>query len=167
MENPNKKFWPGAMLFLLGMAVGIFPGAIKLDQMTRQTETERAETAKLNDGLRKGMMNYQQQLAEEKQNHAADRDGCEKIVMGDGARTVLADLNHRYQGPAIFAQTLGVMLEIPDSHREQYAASPGPIWIVPRAIKPQVVADGVFGAVYTHVWPDGRTDGWKPAGRAE
>ena len=160
MENPNRKLRGSVALIIFGIILGSIPGMIRFDQMRRQVDAELAESTKLNDGLRAA-------IADEKQKRVAEHEDCQNAILGDGARTILADLNHRYQGPAIFAQTLGVMLEIPDGHREQFAGVPGPIWIVPRAIKPQVLADGVFGGVYTHIWPNGRNDGWHMPARAE
>jgi hypothetical protein len=63
---------------------------------------------------------------------------------------------------------LGVSVTMPRTGTIASAPRPstGPIWVVPRAITPHVV-DGVLGAAYTHIWPDGRTDGWHAPARAE
>jgi hypothetical protein len=146
MENPEKHVWRSAMLVVFGIVLGLIPGGIRLDQMRREVEAERAETQKLNDGLRAGLMNYERELSDEKQKHSTDRADCQNAILGDSGRTVLVDLQH-----------------------------PMTIWVVPRTITPHVVdgipfsvPDGItLGAAYTHIWPDGRTDGWQRPSRAE
>lgn len=48
MENPNKNALRAAVLFLLGIAIGIGAGAIKIEQL-RQEEQDAAESFTLNN----------------------------------------------------------------------------------------------------------------------
>jgi len=162
MENPYRKLRESVALIIFGIILGSIPGMIRLDQMRREVEAERAETQKLNDGLRAGLMNYERELSDEKQKHSTDRADCQNAILGDGARTILLDLNHPWGSP--IQQVMGVSLTLPPPGNSSFAT--GPMWVIPRAITPHVV-DGVLGAAYTHIWPDGRTDGWQRPSRAE
>ena len=156
MENPNRQIWRSMLLVLFGLALGAIPSAIRTDQLRRQVEADRAETAQLNDALRK-------QLAETMEKY----NDCRTVIRNDGdVRTVLVDLNHPY-GEA-FQRIYGASLTMPftPSNGIPSRIATGPIWVIPRSITPHVI-DGVLGAAYTHIWPDGRNDGWKAAPRAE
>jgi hypothetical protein len=142
-------------MFFLGLTVGAIPMGIKLDQLRRQVDAELAESMKLNEELRAA-------VADEKQKRAAERADCQNAILGDSGRTVLVDVNHPY-GPEI-QQLLGVSLTLPPRGNPAFAT--GPIWVVPRTITPHVV-DGVLGGLYTHIWPNGRNDGWHMPARAE
>jgi hypothetical protein len=164
MENPNRHIVQSALLVVFGMILGGIPGAIKLDQLRRQVDAELAESTKLNEELRAA-------VADEKQKRAAEHADCQNAILGDGGRTILVDTNHPYG--AIHQTFYGALLEMPGAAevtaRNQLGivqVGPGPIWVIPRAITPHVV-DGILGAAYTHVWPNGRTDGWHMPSRAE
>ena len=155
MENPYRKLRGSVALIIFGIILGSIPGMIRFDEMRRQVGAELAESTKLNDGLRAA-------IADEKQKHAAEHADCQNAILSDSGRTVLVDVNHPY-GPEI-QQLLGVSLTLPPHGNPAFAT--GPIWVVPRTITPHVV-DGVLGGLYTHIWPNGRNDGWHMPSRAE
>lgn len=162
MENPNRKLARFAWVFLFGVAVGMIPMMIKFDQLRREAEFERAESVKIREQLRTAFL-------EEKEQHASDNRDCEAEARqtsrgdddGDGARTILVDRNHPYGPPAW--NMFGVSIVLPPPGAQ---VNVSPIWVIPRAVTPHVV-DGILGGVYTHIWPNGRTDGWQMPGRAE
>jgi len=155
MENPNRQILRSIALVMFGIVIGVIPKQIQLDQIRRQVDAELAETTRLNEELRAA-------VADEKQKHAAEHADCQNAILGDSGRTVLVDVNHPY-GPEI-QQLLGVSLTLPPRGNPAFAT--GPIWVVPRTITPHVV-DGVLGGLYTHIWPNGRNDGWHMPSRAE
>jgi hypothetical protein len=171
VENPNRHILRSALLVVFGMFLGLIPGAIKLDQMRRQVDAERADYQKLNAAATKQLAELRSAIDDEAQKHAADKADCQNAVLGDGARTILVDQNHPYGPPQ--QNFFGALVTIPGAEESAaarklgvIAVGPGPIWVIPRAITPRVV-DGVLGGAYTHVWPDGRSDGWKIPQRAE
>jgi len=157
MDNPNSRIVRYALLVVFSMILGGIPGAIRFDQMRHQVDAELAESTKLNDGLRAA-------IADEKQKHATEHADCQNAILGDSGRTVLVDVNHPY-GPEI-QQLLGVSLTMPPRGQLMIQVPQGPIWVVSRTITPHVV-DGVLGGLYTHIWPNGRNDGWHMPSRAE
>jgi hypothetical protein len=156
VENPNRHILRSALLVVFGMVLGLIPGAIRFDQMRRQVDAELAESTKLNDGLRAA-------IADEKQKHAAEHADCQNAILGDGARTILVDLNHPLGTGRTSIQIDAALVMLPQGNP---ALNMGPMWVVPRAINPRVI-DGALGGAYTHIWPDGRTDGWHTPARAE
>lgn len=163
MENPQNSVLRAVRFVLFGIAIGFIPGMIRVQQLDRQIEAERADAAKLNEGLRAA-------IVDEKKKHDADREGCQKLVSSESGYTVLLDLNHPW-GIAPGASFGGVLqvesvtLALPPGNPVR--TNPyGPMWVIPRIITPHVM-DGILGAAYTHIWPSGHTDGWQMAGRAE
>jgi hypothetical protein len=158
MENPNKQIWRSVMLVLFGLALGAIPGLIKLDQMRRQTQTEIDATYK-----EIAIVRHSAVLAAERADD--EKAKCDALT-ADDSRTILVDLNHPYGDTQQYL--FGASLTMPFRPATVVASSiaTGPIWVIPHAVTPHVI-DGVLGAAYTHIWPDGRNDGWKGATRAE
>lgn len=155
MENPQRDSLKWLRLLILGGVIGGIPGLIRVQQLDRQIETERAD-------VQARMLNLQSEANEMAERATNEKRDCDAAIMGDSGRTVLVDVNHPY-GPEI-QQLLGVSLTLPPRGNPAFAT--GPIWVVPRTITPHVV-DGVLGGLYTHIWPNGRNDGWHMPARAE
>jgi hypothetical protein len=158
MDSSREAFWKIIVPLLFGFFVALIPMSIKFDQLERQTKAERDAIA--------GQMSHLRDLANQAAEHAADeKRECDAAILGDGAHTILVDVNHPYGGPdqIMYKTVSNAIITLPTGNPR---IEGGPIWVVPRAITPHVV-DGVLGAAYTHIWPDGRTDGWHAPARAE
>lgn len=152
MENPANPVRRAAVFVILGVMIGFIPGLIRVDQMRQQARADADAAAKEIAIVRHSAVLAAERADDEKANCAE--------VSPDESRTVLVDLNHPY-GEAQ-QQVFGVSLTMPFQPATAVPSSiaTGPIWVIPRAITPHVV-DGVLGAAYTHIWPDGRNDGWR------
>ena len=153
MENPAISAQRAAAFLILGLIIGLVPGLIRVDQMRQQARADADAAAK-----EIAIVRHSAVLAAERADD--EKAKCAEVVSGDESRTVLVDLNHPY-GEAQ-QQFFGVSLTMPFQPASAVPSpiATGPIWVIPRAITPHVV-DGVLGAAYTHIWPDGRNDGWR------
>jgi len=151
-------------MIAFGIAIGGIPGLIQVDQMRRELQADTAQAQKLTDEARKQIVEAMGDAVEAKRQMDAAHADCQNAILGDSGRTVLVDVNHPY-GPEI-QQLLGVSLTMPPRGQLMIQVPQGPIWVVPRTITPHVV-DGVLGGLYTHIWPNGRNDGWHMPSRAE
>ena len=162
MENPQNSVLRAVKFVLLGIVIGAIPGLIQVDQMRRELQADTAQAQKLSVEARKQILEAMGDAVEAKRQIDVAHQDCQNAILGDGARTILLDLNHPWGSP--IQQVMGVSLTLPPPGNSSFAT--GPMWVIPRAITPHVV-DGVLGAAYTHIWPDGRSDGWQRPSRAE
>jgi len=135
---------------VIGFAIGVTFGAVKLG-------IERHD-------MMGAAIDYQKQIYDLKQMLLTKEEAteeCKQVILGDGAVTVLADQNHPYGGK--YQTVFGAALTLPDDGNP--ALPYGPVWVIHRRVTPQV-EDGALGGVYTHIFPDGKSDGWHVPMRA-
>lgn len=157
MENPNRKIWRAVGIFLFGVACGFIPTGIQTQELRGQVEQERAAATKLNEGLRDALADAKNEL----RGIQVDRNECVREAGADGSETVIVTQNHPYAG---WQQNIrGVTLTVPVP---SYPPMVSPVIVVRGLVRPNTL-DGVGGVVYTHLYPDGHTDGWRQPGRAE
>lgn len=106
------------------------------------------------------------QLAKIHEDDEAELKTCRMVEAGDetsqDTRTILIDQNHPYGSGQLFGD-----YRIANFDRfARPAGIPGPIWVIPRRIVPQVV-DGILGGVYGYALPNGKIDGWYAPQRAQ
>lgn len=152
MENPAKPMWRAVAYVLLGVTIGFIPGLIRVDQMRREVQAETETTAREIAIVRHSAVEAAQRADDEKLK-------CDAVT-SDESRTVLVDLNHPYGEAQQYLFGVSLTMPFQPTNGVPSSIATGPIWVIPRAITPHVV-DGVLGAAYTHIWPDGRNDGWR------
>ena len=136
-EPVRKRSW--AELFaagLIGLALGLAPGAIKINQ-------ERAEAKAAVEETQKKLDELDATVAEQKRKSA----DCTAVVLGDGTKTILMDPNHPY-GKFVPAAN-----NLPNGY------IPGPVWIINRKVTPRTM-DGTLNGAYAYEHPDGSIEGW-------
>jgi len=144
MENPHRRIVNAFLLVILGILIGAIPGGIKIDEIRGQSQT-------VNDIATSRIADLEKKV---KTGTEATQE-CREAILGDGAVTVLADQNHPYGGK--YQTIFGAALTLPDDGNP--ALPYGPVWVIHRRVTPQV-EDGALGGVYTHIFPDGKSDGW-------
>ena len=137
---PERKKSSGMMMFLMatliGFCAGLTPGIFKVRQLRSDLAVTVQETTKEITELRQNVLG-EKQMTEE----------CNRVVLGDGAKTILMDRNHPY------GQYVPPGTQLPAGY------IPGPVWIVNRRIVPHTM-DGTLNGIYAYQRPDGSVDGW-------
>ncbi len=75
MENPANRTVRAVLLVFLGVAIGLVPGAIKIDELRREVATNTADAAKQIAYLKQTSLGWQQMNEE-----------CTKIMENDAAQ---------------------------------------------------------------------------------
>lgn len=135
-EPIRKRSW--AELFsagLIGLALGLAPGAIKISQLRSDLDVTITQTSKELTDLRATVAKLNAKTAD-----------CNSVLLGDGTKTLLMDVNHPY------GKFVSVLENLPPGYL------PGPVWIINRRVTPRTM-DGTQNGKYAYMHPDGSMEG--------
>jgi hypothetical protein len=137
-REPVKKMGAAQFLaiILIGFALGMAPGAFKIRKLQSDLDVTISERSKELTDLRATVATL----------NAKTKD-CNSVLLGDGTKTLLMDVNHPY-GKYVPPATI-----LPKGY------VPGTVWIINRKVTPRTM-DGTLNGAYAYEHPDGSIEGW-------